>query len=76
MAKSVVSFTRTQVEEVHILSTRVNKRTNQLMVGLDTPWEDISDEVIDLLFNEVDRLSVKHPTLEEGWSPAFYHKSE
>lgn len=71
MAKARVS-----VEDVvEILSTRVDRRRNELRVRISRPWDELNPALIDGLFAEARRIgNEKHPTLKEGWTLNFFYK--
>jgi pyridoxal/pyridoxine/pyridoxamine kinase len=72
-----IKLTETEKNTVMILSTRVNKKDNTLMVEIDQEWDGLGDLMTEQLFAEARRIgNGEHPTLRSGWSSVFFCREE
>ena len=66
--------TVTHNEKVKILFACVKRSTNELLIRIDRPWEELSEGLRDQLFKKAKWIARKKRGLQPGWTFNFYYK--
>lgn len=65
----------TNVETVRIVACAVAQaQPDEMIVVLDKPWYDLSEDMQDKLFEAAKRIGAQVPELQPGWTPSFVYE--